>query len=36
MYDTGGRLLESAFAQTPTAGYTPSGTNPYYDDAHLA
>jgi len=35
-YDTSGRLMNAAFAQTPKAGFTPSGSNPWYDSSHPA
>jgi RHS repeat-associated protein len=36
LYDSSGRLLEAAFAQTPQSGFTPSGSNPWYDASHPA
>jgi len=35
-YDSGGRLTGSAFAQTPFTGFTPSGSNPWYNSSHPA
>ena len=35
-YDSSGALKECAFAQTPTAGFTPSSGSPWYDSGHLA
>ncbi len=35
-FDSGGRLTGAAFAQTPYTGYTPTGTNPWYDANHPA
>jgi RHS repeat-associated protein len=35
-YDSSGRLTGSAFAQTPYTGFTPSGSNPWYDVNHPA
>jgi len=35
-YDSSGRLTGSGFAQTPYTGFTPSGSNPWYDSSHPA
>jgi len=35
-YDSAGRLSGAAFAQTPFTGFTPSGSNPWYDSSHPA
>jgi RHS repeat-associated protein len=35
-FDTAGRLTHAAFAQTPEANYTPTGTNVWYDNDHKA
>ncbi len=35
-YDSAGCLTGAAFAQTPDTGFTPSGSNPWYDSSHPA
>ncbi len=35
-YDSAGRLTGASFAQTPFTGFTPSGSNPWYDSSHPA
>jgi len=35
-YDSRGRLTGSGFAQTPYTGFTPSGSNPWYDSSNPA
>ncbi len=36
LYDSGGSLVAATFAMTPESGFTPAGSNPWYDQTDLA